>query len=422
MFRINNKKIEDNTSNKDHYKNQSKTTDNFNSFNKQIVDYIYSTIEISRFKYEILKHENEMQQLLKQKYLVSANFSGTSSLLVFTKIKDKFYSCLIDRSTLKYNHNKIDFNSVEIFNVNIGLDSSIYLGTILDGTNYKNKNENIFIITDVYSFKGQDYTNTRLDIKLHSILTYLKTNYDENNKSNNIVLTVNRTYPITETEHLISNVIPNMKNITVKGICFYPEISGSKLIYFFNNTSSTNSNNTNNYQNNNYQNNNYQNNNYQNKSTRIQNQNIPSQNTQFRNSSPTAIINSNSTPIVNNDSSVITPSKNTTKVFAPLKLKDINYVFEMKKTIKPDVYDLNVVEPDINYAENKVLRRKKIGLAFIPDINKSQWCKSIYETKGDDKILVSCKYHEDKQKWEPVDVSSAKRPSLISELQTIIIE
>jgi hypothetical protein len=57
---------------------------------QKIIDYIYSTTEISRFKYKILEYENDLNILTTQKYYISANFSGTSSLLVFIKILDKF--------------------------------------------------------------------------------------------------------------------------------------------------------------------------------------------------------------------------------------------------------------------------------------------------------------------------------------------
>jgi hypothetical protein len=377
-------------------------TDKHNSFNQQIVNYIYSTIDLFRFKYEILKFDSDLTELLKQKYLVSANFSGSSSLLVFTKINDKFNSCLIDRSTLKYNQNKINFNAVEISNVNLSLEPSIYNGTILDGINYKNKNENIFIISDIYYFKGQDFTNTKLDIKLHTILTYLKTNYDENNKNNNIILTVNKTYSITETDHLINNVIPNMKSISVKGICFYPEISGSKLIYSFNNDKCANTNMISNIK---------------------TNQILPvKNNTQFNQE-------------INQKSNINLNAKKYKKtIYLPLKMKDINYVFEMKKTDIPDVYHLNaveLVESEENNLEikNKILRRKRISLAYIPNIEKSNWCKNAFKNinfEGNycacDKILVNCKFHIDKQRWEPISISNASRPSFISDFQPLNID
>src|SRR6187397_2240950 len=62
---------------------------------QQLINYIYSTVELSNFKYKIIEYESDLPLLLKQKYFVSANFSGSNCLLVFTKIHDKFCSYLV---------------------------------------------------------------------------------------------------------------------------------------------------------------------------------------------------------------------------------------------------------------------------------------------------------------------------------------
>jgi hypothetical protein len=112
----------------------------------------------------------------------------------------------------------------------------------------------------------------------------------------------------------------------------------------------------------------------------------------------------------------VKPIKFTKSVYTPKKGKtDESYIFEMKKTENIEVYHLNIVEP-IQDGSVTRLKRIKIGLAFIPNVSRSKWCRDIFEeTLTEGKVLVHCKYHDDKYKWEPILLSDAKRPSLTDE-------
>lgn len=383
-------------------------------FKQQLIGYIYNTIDISKYKYELLQLESELGQLLKQKYFVSVNFSGSNCLLVFTKIKDKYHSYLIDRKTLSYNLGKINYENIKLNNTKIKLDPSIYLGTILDGIYITTKEEKLFVITDVYSFKGQDCNSVKLDLKLHTILSYLKTNYDESDAENDIVLSVNKLYDFDKTDHLVNSVIPAMKNISIRGICFYPEMSGTKLIYLFGNEKKQNfvcnekkpffvEKQTTLFNNNNNNNNIAGNNN----------------NIGYNTNNNT---NANNITTMHHDHSAKIPTKITKQIYVPTKSNKNNlYVFEMKKTQTADVYVLNLVQQETPTNGGKaLLKRKKAGIAFIPDTNKSEWCEEIMQNT--DTILVSCKYHTDKHKWEPIELSNSKRPNLTSDFDVQFID
>lgn len=352
---------------------------NENSLKHNLINWIYSTVNISSFKYEIIQYDTDLPQLLNQKFYVSANFSGTNCLLIFTKIKDKVYAYLVERKTLSYVVSKVNIANVKLTCVNIKLDLSIYDGSIFDGIFVTTKTEKLFIITDVYYFKGIDYSKTRLDMKLLTIFSYLEANYDGNNKNNSIVLSVNKLFNLDDTETLINKTIPKLK-LSVRGICFYPEISGTKLIYIFNKDGDVNNNIT-------------------------------------YNSNITINSNTNSnsnTPLIQQTPKLI-ENKNVKKVYFPKQdTKDSEYIFEMKKTNIIDVYDLNLIEPINSNDSTKIkLKRQKICIAYIPNIQKSQWCKSILKDSIDGSILVNCKYHKDKNKWEPNEISTGKRPSFI---------
>jgi len=368
----------------------------------QIIGHIYNTTDIAKYNYDILEFLPDLTQLLQQKHYVSVNFSGLNCLLVFTKIKDKYFSYLIDRKPLSYNVSKVNYDNVKLISTTIKLDPSIYLGTVLDGIYITTKGENIFVITDVYSFKGRECSSMKLNLKLHTILSYLETNYNETDKENELILTVNKLYDWHETENLVNNIIPTMKNMSIRGICYYPEISGKKLIYLFNNDK---------------------------KQNEPPQQQIHQQS--YHQEQPKQTIyktNTNVEPVVKNTVSddnvtISKPAKTTRQIYIPLggANSNVQYVFEMKKTQAVDVYVLNLVKHgDIGPQGKPILHRKQAGIALIPDKEKSAWCNKI--TENNNAVLVTCVYNDDKHKWMPVALSNKKRPSLVSEFKIIEID
>ena len=131
------------------YSNGTQQEPRLNYTSQICVDHIYNSIDLSRFRYELLEFKNELPQLLEKKFFVSSNYSGTNCLLVFSKIKDKYYQFFVDRKTLSYNSKKINYNSIKLMHVDIKLDINIYKdrGTIFDGVLVNNNNKKIFIIT-----------------------------------------------------------------------------------------------------------------------------------------------------------------------------------------------------------------------------------------------------------------------------------
>lgn len=351
---------------------------NFN-ITQNLVNYIFSSIDLSKFKYEIIEYESELSLLTDTKYYLSANFSGSNCLLVFTKLSNKYHSFLIDRKTLSYNINKVDLNNVKLINATLKLDLDIYNGSIFDGIFIQNKNEKTFIITDVYLFKGQNYSKISINDKMTSIVAYLKSCYNQSDLNNNINLTVNKLYPVSDIHNLYNNVIPKIKNYSVRGLCFYPEFSGTKLVFIFGNEAK--------------------------QETQI----LLPQNQSKHNYSPKQNLHVNS-----DHSENIVVSKTIMKTFKPKKdMKDIDYVFEMMKTENTDVYLLNVVEP-VDKNGKKRLKRVKIGLAYIPNIIRSNWCNEIM-AGSENNVLVNCRYHPTKLSWEPISKTDKTKPSLIND-------
>lgn len=352
-----------------------KKPENYN-ITEQLVGYIYNSVDLSKFKYEQIQFENDLPKLLKQKYFVSANFLGTPSLLVFCKIKDKYYSFILDRQTLSYNIKKVEMNKVKIDMQKINMDLTIYAGSIFDGIYMRAENKDTFMISDVYRFRGEDYTHMSLEIKLYSVIEYLKENYDVADRANTCELSINKIFPIAKTEYFCKSVIPAIKTYKTRGLVFYPEESGTKLIFLFGNEKKVSE-------------------------KREQRDDKLEEKTK-------------SDPLNKTDTKYINTSK-----------KDVFAILEIKQTENIDVYRLFAVEKVKENVDGKlrtVLKRVKMGLAYVVGIHQSNFCRSLFVDNKNKNILVKCKFNNEKSKWEPMEKidnsSNDKIPTLIDDIES----
>ena len=334
---------------------------------QQLIKYIYNTLDISKFKYKLLEFEYDLTLLKENSYHVSPNYNGINCLLVFIKIKEKYYSFLIDRKTLSYKINQIDYEKIKIIPIEVRLDQSIYNGTIIDGVlmynNSRNQNDNIknFVINDIYYFRGQDLTGDKIQNKMLHINAYLDNYLKQDTKMNNINFIINKIYEMSDLKKLVDIYIPESKyNQSIKGIAFFPEVSGIKLIYLYNNCTST----------------------------------------KVDNSSPTNPAMA-SIKIDNSSNKIIRPNNIDTN-------EEITAIFKMIKTDTIDVYNLYLSEI-IEQDGKKFVRYKKYGIAYVPTKECSFFCKDLYEKMKTDAILINCKYIRDKDKWIPINLVENKK-------------
>ena len=209
---------------------------------KQIINYLYKCINLSKYKYVIINTEDDLNILLKQKYYITINYQGINCLFVFFKIVDKYYSCFIDRKTLTYNISQINIDNVKIYSINFDFDKELYKGTIFDGIYIKKDKK--FIINDIYMFMGNDLSEEKIKNKYLNINAYI----NNSKKNNNIDISLNKLYHIFDINEVVSNNI----DTNIKGYVFYPEISGIKLIFMINKKIDNNNLHINNEKNNNH--------------------------------------------------------------------------------------------------------------------------------------------------------------------------
>jgi len=350
---------------------------------KMMIDYIYSNINISKFKYKLLENYSDLSSFQdSSKFYVSANFSGSNCLLVFCTLKNKNYSFLVDRKTLSFNADQIKYESVNIMPLNIKIHNSAFSGTIIDGIFIKHdkKKEKHYVITDLYLFRGVSTEKDKINLKLLNIDSYLKKNLLEQ-KNKFINLLINPLFELSNIDKLLNDILET-HDFHVRGLSFYPEISGTKLIYVFNED---------------------------------KDKKLLSQNKEIKDS-PKEIIaptkNINNIQILDNKK-----TKNKYIIKEKYAKDDIYFVLELKKTEISDVYKLFAVE-EIEKEDKKILKTKKMGIAYIPTKECSLKIKEVFTKNVNTRALFKCQFDSVKSKWLPIEeVKNIKVPNSIKEIE-----
>ena len=371
-----------NNNNNNNYNNKNESFNYYDlSEKKLLIDYIYSKIDISKFKYKLLENYSDLASFQDSKFYVSANFSGSNCLLVFCKLKNKNYSFLVDRKTLSFNSEQIKYENVNLTPVNIKLDNSIYNGTIIDGIFIKHdkKREKFYVITDLYFFRGVSTEKDKINMKLSNIETYLDYNMES---CKNLILTINKVYELSSIDKLVNEDIKKTHDFHVRGLSFYPEISGTKLIYVFNDD----------------------------KDKKVLNKTHDIKESNKDMIAPTKNLA---------NSEVIESKKTVMKYIAKseYKNKEISFIIELRKTEISDVYKIFVVE-EVEKEDKIILKSKKMGIAYIPTKDCSLKCKEVFSKGVNNRALFKCTFDTLKNKWIPIEeVKNVKIPSTIDEIE-----
>jgi len=372
-----------------------------------LIDYIFSVVNISKFKYKILKTQDDLPLLTNGKFYMSGNYTGSNCLMVFTKNKDRYYSFLVERKTLSYNKSQINIDQVSMIPIELGLEETIYDGTIIDGILSQTGDSKIYVITDVYIFRGNDMTQDNMKNKLINIREYLKNFLNPDKKINSIAITVNNLYNLVDIKNFVDKIIPHTTQLQVRGIDFYPDISGTKLIYMFNKIQPHRSDD---FQEMKHSHNKYRESQFVHKNMRHDiGHNIKQKNSSSDDERPNKDTFDNE-QCDNNHGSHKQIIRYVCKNDEPVVI-----TFELRKTEQYDVYKLLLVaQCDEN--GRTLLKTKKYGYACIPTIECSKLCRDATLETG--KSLMKCTYNSRKEKWIPVEIDSVKKiPDYVSTLE-----
>ncbi len=361
-------------------------SNNQDSIIKEKINYIYKFLDLKQYNYDMLNSQQQLNLLDNMTHL-SVNFAGTRCFLIFNKLSDnKYYSYLINRKTLTYN-NITNYNDIEIINISISLNINTYNGSIFDGIYIKGKSINTFVITDVFYLDGEKQT-TPIFNKLNDLSNYLSKSYKKGITSNNIELTINKLYNITNINDVINKEMKYITNYPKNGICFYPKYSGKKIIYLFdkinkfNNSSSNDNNNSSNYT-------------------------LPN-NTTTNNTTTTNTISNQ-----NNNINIDNVNENQKIIYIPNDNK--TRIFEIKKNLeKPDIYYIYCIDE-----YNNKLIRKKIDTCLVDSINESLRYNSLFDKN--DTLFCECEFILKKNKWKIIKPVISDKPCSINSMDKKII-
>ena len=341
----------------------------------RIIDYLYDHVEINHQRYSILKNASEIYDLRNKQFYISANSCGINSFIIFMKHNSEYYSYIVDRRSISYNRHTVNKNNVKMFEIKLKVDEKYYNGTILDGIWMDNlglNNSTIhFMITDVFMLFGkstmiQNYASKMFT--LHNLMNELP-------KDVKYKLYVSRPYNLNDAKSLFTEYIyPNIKNFNIKGITYYPECSGTKLIYLFDKEDE-------------------------------QYKNLLFANSEIK------------TEIKLNEPEEITSNQKRVYKFELIDFEyseKVTHTFEVLKTDTPDVYKL------YSFFQTTNNNKKFIGIAYIPTYNDSLKCKTLFLNSNT--LIMECVFYPMKGKWIPNCISENQKIDIINKSEFIKVQ
>ena len=207
----------------------------------KIIDFLFNSIDLSKFRYNMLMNLQKLNFLKEQEHYVTPNFHGYNYLLIFLTIDDVKYSVAIEKKKLSYHKNQIDVKNINMFKVLVSANQAIFRGTIFDcklinvpdkkrntNDNQHNRYNYYMLIKDCYFLMGNQLLDVEMSNKIVHIDNILKNNFSKSCK--NFTFKVNKLWKYEELKNLIEKIIPTC-GIKCQGLIFYPKYSGVNVVY-----------------------------------------------------------------------------------------------------------------------------------------------------------------------------------------------
>jgi len=354
-----------------------------------LLDYLYNKIEVGEHKYTVIKNIADIYDLKSKKHYVSANSCGINAMIIFLKKDGEYLSYLIDRRSISYNRQSLNKSGVRITEIKLSVDLKLYDGTILDGIiidsdsniigNSETKQESNkmnFMVTDVFILGCKSLITMDYKKKMYLCSLMFEKLISNTDKKNNIEINITRPYEMNEIKELFANDISlGIKKLNIKGITFYPQYSGTKLIYIFDK----------------------------------QDEKYKSELMEGR-----AQINLIGQSDLGQDNFEYSDKRRLFKfeLVDPECVDDIVLNLEMVKTQTQDVYKLFGIFSGIQDSK-QIFIKKNIGYAYIPTYILSIKCKLYFMNR--ESIIMECVFNTIKNKWIPIDESEIQKISILNE-------
>ena len=198
---------------------------------QKAIDYLYSNLDLSKFRYNMLNTIQKLKYLQDNEHYVSPNFKGYNYLLLMFSQNDKQFAVAIDRKKLSYHKDQIDMKTINIVQFNLRVSETLYRGSIFDGKIIQNNNEHIYLIQDCFYLMGKKMIEMEMNQKMSYLDTIIKTHFKKEKGSycNNFDFKLNKLYKYQDLEELIANL--SKLPISTNGLIFYPKFSGITNIH-----------------------------------------------------------------------------------------------------------------------------------------------------------------------------------------------
>ena len=320
---------------------------------KYIINYLFSNIDLSKYRYNMLKSENNLEFLKNNNHYVCPNFKGINYLILFMTKDNKKFCVAIDKKNLSYHKDSINYYKLNLIKLKMTTNENLFNGTIIDGKLIGDKN--FFLIKDCYMMMNSSLEMMEMSQKMSYLNSILKNNFNGKNYCSNFVFKLNKLYSYDDIEDIRNRASKQADNdIPIVGLEFFPKYSGISIVWL--NRSNNKVNISNNSKN-----------------------------------------DSSSTNIVNKQKNIENFSYELIHNL-PKVLMEREYSYEngdskklyLKKTNITDVYNVY-----------KIKDKKRIGIAHIPNFKISRTCQ---EKVTDDYTLCRCVYYDKFKKWIPIEV------------------
>lgn len=193
-----------------------------NNIKDIVINKLYNLINISNFRYKLLKSTDLLEQIKNEHYYISYNTKGISFFLIFFTLENINHVYLINRKFLSYNKNSIDINKIIIYKCDSNLFSNkLFTNTLLD---IKKVETNKYIILDIFILNKINFLNIDMVQKMNYIYGIYNLYFD---KSIYNLFSINTLYKLTEIKKLLLYI----KNNNINSIIFYPYLSGINIIF-----------------------------------------------------------------------------------------------------------------------------------------------------------------------------------------------
>ena len=195
----------------------------------KIIDYIFNTIDLSKYKYTMLENINMLNFLKINEHYVSPNYKGFNYFLLFNKFDNISYCLAIDKKNLTYNRKTIDMKKVIIYKFKCMTSTSIFRGSIFDAKLLTNRSSFIMMIKDCFYVMGNNIVNMEMNDKMIHLDNIFTQEFQKNGCAN-FKIKINKLYRYDMLQNIVTDIIPKSE-FEITGLVFYPIQSGISCIY-----------------------------------------------------------------------------------------------------------------------------------------------------------------------------------------------